>query len=212
MKLHKTQQKQRSSYSYQFFDADGKAEPRITIRPGEADVTEVDIKQLHALDDMEVYLNIKARRPEEDEARKAEKAAWRERYIARFVSEHGYKPNEHDVNDAVNEAFPKGWLASIDELLDGDETRDGYGDKCSVLAGLCMSDDPDDSPQVERLRDLIAGLPEKEQTIYRRVLIGGETKIKVAKDIGLSDVRVSQIVKKIQALIVGDEILQSFFR
>ena len=88
MKLHKTSQKQRATYSYQFFDADGKPEPRIVIRPGENDVTEVDIKNLHDRDDSEVYYNIRARRPEEDELQKAQKAAWPERYISDFIAEH----------------------------------------------------------------------------------------------------------------------------
>lgn len=212
MLFHKTPQKQRSTYSYQFFDADGNSEPCITIHPGEGDVTEVDIKRLHALDDSEVYYNIKARRPEEDDAQKAKRAAWQERYVADFIAEHGYKPHEQDIVAAVNEAFPKGWVASLDELLDGDEEHDGCGDKSSVLAGLCTSDDSDDSPQVERLRELIAALPEKEQTVYCRVLIGGEKQKIVAEDIGLSPMRVSQIMKKIRLLIAGDKNLQSFFR
>lgn len=211
MLLHKTPLKQRSTYSYQFFDADGKPEPRITIRPGESDVTEVDIKRLHALDDSEIYYNIKARRPEEDESQKAQKAAWREQYISDFIAEHGYRPHEQDVAAVVNEAFPKDWVASLDKLLAGDEDHDGCGDKSSVLAGLCTSDDSDDSPQVERLRELISTLSKKEQTVYRRVLICGEKQKTVATDIGLSPMRVSQIVQKIQRLIAGDKILQNIF-
>ena len=212
MKLHKTPQKERSTYSYQFFDADGKPEPRITIHPGADDVTEVDIKQQHAFDDSEVYFNIKALRPEEDEQQKAEKAVWRERYITDFTAKYGYKPHAQDITDAANEEFPKYWIASLDEMQEGDENHDGYMDKSSILASLCTSDDPEESPLVERLRELIAGLPSKEQTVYRRVLICGEKQKTVAEDIGLSPMRVSQIVQKIQRLIAGDKILQSFFR
>lgn len=212
MKLHKTPQSQRNTYTYQFYDADGNPEPRITVQPGENGVTEVDIKRLHALDDSEVYYNIKSRRPEENELQKAQKAAWREQYIANFIAEHGSEPHKQDVADAINKAFPKGWIASLDELLDSDENHDGCGDKSSVLAGLCTSDDSGESPQVERLRELIAGLSEKEQEIYRRVLINGETKRSVAAVLGLSDVRITQITKKIMAQIKEDKILQSFFR
>lgn len=212
MKLHKTPQNQRDTYSYQFYDADGNPEPRITIQPGKNGVTEVDIKRLHALDDSEVYYNIKSRRPEENELQKKQKAAWRERYISDFIAEHGYEPHEQDVANAVNEAFPKGWVASLNEILDGEKNRDGCGDKSSVLAGLCTSDDSGGSPQTERLRELIAGLTEKEQMVYRRVLIEGEKQKTVAVDIGLSPMRISQIVQKIQHLIAGDKTLQSFFR
>ena len=212
MKLHKTSQKQRDTYSYQFFDADGKPEPRIVIRPGENDVTEVDIKNLHDRDDSEVYYNIRARRPEEDELQKAQKAAWRERYISDFIAEHGYKPHKQDVEDAVNEAFPKNWVASLDELLDGTGDEDGYGDKSAALAGLCTSDDSGESPQVERSRELVAGMTEKEQVVYWRVIINGETKRSVATVLGLSDVRITQITRKIMTRIKEDKILQSFFR
>ncbi len=212
MKLHKTPQSQRNTYTYQFYDADGNPEPRITIQPGENGVTEVDIKRLHALDDSEVYYNIKSRRPEENDTLKAQRAVWREHYISDFIRVHGYEPHEQDVVSAVNEAFPKGWVASLDELLDGDDEHDGYGDKSSVFATLCLSNNSGKSPQVECLYALIADLPEKEQEIFRRVLLDGERKCNVAADLSISDVRVSQITKKIQRLISDEKILQSFFR
>ena len=212
MKLHKTPQSRRSTYSYQFYDESGASEPHIIIRPGENDVTEIDIKRLHALDDSEVYYNIKSQRPEESKSKKAEKAIWRAQFIADFVSKHGYPPHAQDVADAVNEAFPKGWTTSLDELLDGDEDADGCGDKSAVLADLCTKDDSSESPQQGRLHELIDRLTPKEQEVYRRVLLNGEKKCAVAACLGISDVRVSQIAKKIRAIIAGDEILQKYFR
>ena len=54
MKSHKTKQENRGTYTYIFDDG-----TKITIKPGEEGVTEEFIKQLHSLDDSEVYYNHK---------------------------------------------------------------------------------------------------------------------------------------------------------
>lgn len=208
MKFHKTPQKQREVYHYEFYDADGRKET-YTIRPGEDGVTEVDIKRVHALDDSEVYYNLKSRHPSDTDQIKAQKAAWRERYAVDFELAYGYRPCAKDISAAVGDAFPENWLASLDELMDGD---DGYGDKSAALADLYLDETSDASLPLERLQEIITTLPAKEQIVYQRVLIEGEKKCAVAADLGLSDVRVSQIAQKIKAFIANDDILKSFFR
>ncbi|GAB2022111.1 hypothetical protein RyT2_11850 [Pseudolactococcus yaeyamensis] len=58
MKFRKTATNKRSGYIYKF--ADGK---RVLIQLNQEGVTEIDIQRLHALDDSEVYYNIKNSRP-----------------------------------------------------------------------------------------------------------------------------------------------------
>lgn len=62
MKIRKTPLSKRSVYTYTYYDGDGK-ECKVTLRPGENGVTEMDIKMLHDFDDREVYSNIKNIKP-----------------------------------------------------------------------------------------------------------------------------------------------------
>ena len=61
MNFRKTPQSQRSTYTYTFYDADG-VERKVTLRPGEDGITEMDIK-MHSMDDAEVYSNLKNAKP-----------------------------------------------------------------------------------------------------------------------------------------------------
>ena len=70
---------------------------------------------------------------------------------------------------------------------------------------------PEVAPDVERLRELVETFPERWQVIYRRVLLEQESKVAVGADLGISDVRVGQIVRQIQQKIANDEILKKFF-
>ena len=54
MLIRKTSMKKRDTYTYYFNDG-----TKIVLRPGEDGVTEEHIKMLHAMDDAEVYGNIK---------------------------------------------------------------------------------------------------------------------------------------------------------
>ena len=62
MKIHKTNQKDRSVYNYTTTVRTEKGEyveKTMTLKPGENGVTELDIKMLHSMDDSEVYYNLK---------------------------------------------------------------------------------------------------------------------------------------------------------
>lgn len=78
MRLKKTNQTNRTTYTYCFTDTDDKGKTFIrkqTLRPGEDGVTEIDIKLLHSLDDSEVYINIKNMRPPVTDEQKAEQVS-----------------------------------------------------------------------------------------------------------------------------------------
>ncbi|MBQ2967939.1 MAG: sigma-70 family RNA polymerase sigma factor [Clostridia bacterium] len=205
MKFHKTPRSKRSTYTYEVYDSDGTRLPSIVIRPGEEGVTEVDIKALHALDDSEVYYNLKASKPGTDTELKNKREEWREQYIEEFIKQYGYSPHPKDVEDAVNERFPKNWTESLEKLQESSDDADK-----SALSLLFFC--PHFSSPVERMREIIGKLPPKEQSVYWLVLVGGEKKKDVAEELGISDVRVSQIAKKIQKLLADDEVLKSFFK
>lgn len=215
MLLRKTPQNKRTSYTYTFYDANGKPES-VTLHPGENGVTELDIKRLHAADDSEIYYNLKAIHPEmrltsaEKKALRAEKDAWAARYIEKFQETYGYTPHPDDVADAIREAFSDKWLLSLDEML-----ADGDGDKSAVLTKMRSYSDAleteVDDPLTERMNEILSTLSEKQQVVYRRVLLGGEKKKDVAIDLGISDTRVSQIAKEITKILREDEILKKLF-
>ena len=96
MKLHKTHSKKRDTYTFDFFDADGKPQP-VTVIPGKDGVSEIDIKMLHSLDDSEVYYNIKNRRPKLEDWQLRQIAAWEETFITSFTNAHGYAPTKDYV-------------------------------------------------------------------------------------------------------------------
>lgn len=216
MSIHKTPQHKRNAIRYEFYDADGHREPTITIYPGKDGITELDIQNFYRLEDSEVYHNIRATNPNswlteaDRKALRVQKDAFAQKYISDFRTRYGYEPCAADVTDAVNEAFPKNWTASLDAMVDGADD-DGYGDKSSVLFDIAAPDADDVPDYIDRLREIVAAFPEKWQTIYQRVLLAGESKTEVGAALGISDVRVGQIVRQIQKKIAADEILQKFF-
>lgn len=217
MSIHKTPQHKRNAIRYEFYDADGHREPTITIYPGNDGITELDIQNFYRLEDSEVYHNIRATNPnswltEADRKElRAKKDEFARKYISDFRSQHGYEPCTADVTDAVNETFPKNWTASLDAMVDGDDGDDGYGDKASVLFDIAAPDSDDVPDYIDRLREIVAAFPKKWQTIYQRVLLSGDSKVEVGAALGISDVRVGQIVNQIKRKISADEILQKIF-
>lgn len=62
------------------------------------------------------------------------------------------------------------------------------------------------------LSTIVAELPEQWQRVYQLVNIQGFSKAKTAKIIGISDVRVGQLIRKINAKIAEDDELKKYFR
>lgn len=81
MRVKKTKQSDRGVYRYPVQVEDGRGGYRTAynvIKPGEDGVTEVMIKSLHAMDDHEVYLNVKNGHPPMTAEQKAAKKEWEE--------------------------------------------------------------------------------------------------------------------------------------
>lgn len=199
MKTKKTPTAKRGTYK--LFDDDGHF---ITeYKPGKDGVTEVDILNLHKMDDHEVYINNKDRwLPKECmpmyEQMKAE-------FIENFKEEHGREPRKNEIPK------PHRQYISIDAQIT--PSGDDLGDSSRLEAELAVYDDAnDESDAVIRLKEIIAEMPEKWQQIYRLHLLAGLSNAKVGKMLGISDVRVGQLVRKIKAAIASDEILKKIYR
>ena len=79
MRVKKTKQSDRGVYRYPVQVEDGRGGYRTAynvIKPGEDGITEVMIKSLHAMDDHEVYLNVKNGHPPMTAEQKVAKKEW----------------------------------------------------------------------------------------------------------------------------------------
>lgn len=197
MKYKKTPQSKRTTYK--LFDDNG--DFVTEYRAGENGITEVDILNLHRMDDHEVYVNCKEiRLPEWFQPIYD---AWKEKFIAEFKSLHGRMPFKDEI-PGKHRVFE-----SIDAQIDAD--GDDLGDSSRLEAELAVSDEDDTPYTVIRLREIIAGMPEQWQKVYKLVILEGLSKTKAGKQLGISDVRVGQLVRKINAAIAEDEELKKYF-
>ena len=199
MKTKKTPTAKRGTYK--LFDDDGHF---ITeYKPGKDGVTEVDILNLHRMDDHEVYINNKDRWLPKDcmpmyEQMKAE-------FIEKFKEEHGREPRKNEIPK------PHRQYISIDAQIT--PSGDDLGDSSRLEAELAVYDDVDDeSDAVIRLKEIIAAMPEKWQQVYRLFYLEGHNKTQIGRMLGITDVRVGQLIKKIKAAIANDEILKKIYR
>ena len=198
MKYKKTPQSKRGTYK--LFDDDGRF---ITeYKPDKDGVTEVDILNLHKMDDHEVYINNKDRRLPKECLPMYNK--WKEEFIKEFKEEYGREPHKNEIPKAHRKYI------SIDAQItaNGDE----IGDSSWLEAELAVYDDADDeSDSVTRLNEIIAGMPEKWQQIYKLHFIEGLPKAKVGRMLDITDVRVGQLARKIESAIANDEILKKIY-
>ena len=199
MKFKKTSTAKRGTYK--LFDDDGHF---ITeYKPGKDGVTEIDILNLHKMDDHDVYINNKDRwLPKECmpmyEKTKAE-------FIEKFKEEHGREPRKNEIPK------PHRQYISIDAQItpSGDE----LGDSSRLEAELAVYDDADDeSDAVIRLKEIIAAMPEKWQQVYRLFYLEEHNKTQIGKMLGVSESYVRQLIKKIKTAIANDEILKKIYR
>lgn len=198
MKTKKTPQAKRGTYK--LFDDNGIFV--MEYKPGKDGVTEVDILNLHKMDDHEVYVNAKENRLPEWYQPVYEE--WKAKFIADFRERYGREPFADEIPGRHR----------ILESLDGqtDPDGDGLGDSSRLEEQLSVSDEEEVPDTIIRLRELVAAMPEQWQKVYRLVFMKGLSKAKAGKEIGISDVRVGQLVKKINAAIAGDEFLKNLYR
>lgn len=216
--LVKTPTKKRGTYTYEFHEAEtigGKTREyteKIEVVPGEDGVTETHIRQAYAVEDHEVYENLKARRPQRTDEEKVQIAAWKANYISKFKARHGYEPNPADVNDAADEAFPKNWTASLDEILDGDGDNDSaVGDKSAILAKAYRSSNSEPGA-MEKMDEIAETWPESWQEIYVRVLKNKETIVSLARERDVTEGAVRKTLRKILKALAEDKELRKFVR
>lgn len=216
--LIKTASSKRDTYVYRFYGKEtvgGKTREyveEIELIPEEDDVTEENIKALYAAEDSEVYYNLKTRRPQRTAEDKKRIADWKSDYIRQFKAENGYEPHPADVNKAVDEAFPKNWSASLDELLEGDGDDDNFaGDKSAILAKAYRTSDSEPGA-VEVMDEIASTWPESWQEIYERILKNGETIVSLARERGVTEGAVRKTLNKIRKTLGENPELRKFVR
>lgn len=197
MKTKKTPQSKRGTYK--LFDERNKLVAEY--KPGKDGVTELDILNLHKIDDNEVYVNSKERKlpkwykPHYDE--------WKAKFIEDFIVKAGREPFNNEIPGGHRKY--ESWEQQ--ETSDGDE----LGDSSRLEAETSVLLEEEIPAPVFRLREIVATMPEQWQKIYHLVLIDSMSKAAVGRILGISDVRVGQIVKKINAKIAADEELKKLF-
>ncbi len=150
------------------------------MRPGEKDVTEADIKFLHAQDDAEVYNNIKNSRPPVTDEQKAEKKDWEARH--------------------PGETYPANWNLSLDYIAGENSDTDDL-DKSTVLASACAEMDYEDETEEEIVDRLLDFLSPMQRKVYYLRHIKGYKGTEVAEMLHTSTANVSQRYKEALAKI-----------
>ncbi len=118
--------------------------------------------------------------------------------------------NKVDVNDAVDEAFPRYWTTSLDEIMDGDGDDDSaVGDKSAILAKAYRSSDSEPGI-VEMMDEIASAWPESWQEIYKRVLKNGETIVSLARECGVTEGAVRKTLNKIRKTLNENDELKKF--
>ena len=183
MRVKKTKQSDRCFYRYPVQVEDGRGGYRTVynvIKPGKDGITEVMIKSLHAMDDHEVYLNVKNGHPSMTAEQKAVKKEWKEAH--------------------PGEKYTMNWNLSLDYIA-GEE--DEEVDKSHVLADASYDsfDEEDVSPEVQRLRNVVAAMTDRQKQVYQLVLLEERGYTEAAKIMDCSPANVKQICNKVIALI-----------
>lgn len=208
--LVKTPWKKRKTIKYYRYHKD--CIEVIEIEPGDEGVTEEDIRRFYSVEDHEVYENLKARRPKRTDEDKKRIADWKADYVRSFTEQYGYEPHPADVDMAAAEAFPKNWLASLDEIMEeDDEDEGGAGDKSAILAKAYRSSESAPGA-VEMMDEIVSSWPESWQEIYERVLKNGETIVSLARERGVSEGAVKKTLNKIRKSLAENPELRKFVR
>ena len=217
-RIVKTAYNKRNTYIYRYFCRESESNKsreyieEIELIPGEDGITIDEVKKLYALEDSEVYYNLKARRPQRNEDETARIAEWKADYIRGFKAKHGYEPHPADVIAAADEMFPKNWSASLDEILDGKE--DDYsacGDKYAILARAYSSFDSEPGA-VDMMDEIAATWPESWQEIYEHVLKNHETIVSIARERSVTEGAVRKTYRKILKTLSENPELRKFIR
>ena len=199
MRIHKTNQKDRSVYNYKTTVRTEKGEyveKTITLKPGENGVTELDIKMLHSFDDSEVYNNLKNARPKRTEKEKAEIEKWKDKFISDFAARYGYKPNKHIIEDAVNDAFPRNYNLSLDFDADGDIDPDKR-----LIASISDKESDEMFEWSERMEEVLSLLTDKQRLVINLMFVEGYRQSEIADLMSISSAAVKKHLDKAKEII-----------
>lgn len=177
MRYRKTPGKERDTY--RLYDDFG--ELLCEIKPGDYGVTAQDIKNFHAVDDHEEYVNCKEIRFTPFE---------KEQYLhslEAFIEQNNREPDEDE-------------LPSYRHFISIDDNEDLY---CEVIY--------DESPTIIRLHEIIEEMPLRWQQVYKLALLDGYTNTETARMLNISEARVRALRKKIIEKIQNDQFLKNFF-
>lgn len=199
MKIHKTNQGDRGVYKYTTTELtkDGKyIEKTVTIKPGENGVTELDIKRLYSMDDSEVYYNLKNARPERTKEEKAEIEVWKQKFISDFTTRHGYEPNKYIIEDAVKDAFPRGYNLSLDFDADGDIDPDKR-----LIASIADKESDEKFEWSEHMEDILSLLTDKQRLVIKLMFVDGYKQSEIADLMNISSAAVKKHLDKAKETI-----------
>ena len=197
MKTYKTPTNKRNTYK--LYDDNGAFVTEY--KPGKEGVTEEAILFMHRLDDAEVRVSIKENRHPEWYQPVYDK--WKEDFISSFREQYGRDPKADEIPGRFRQC------ESIDAQYDAD--GDELGESSRLEAELSVTDEkPDDAVSV--MREIVSEMPEQWRQVYQLVFLEDMSKTKAGQIIGISDVRVGQLVKKIKAELAQSTRLKSFFR
>lgn len=177
MKIKKTPSDKRINYTYAFTRND-ETDNAVTLYPGKDGVTEVDIKYLHALDDAEVYQNLKAAHRYTTPGEKAAMKDWRKSH-----------PGEPEPSSWQL------WNAPLSAVC-GDE--DCSEDKNQLaLRAWELSHPEDTSSRVDSVHEFIATLPDYQQKLYRLYFINGLKQSEIADKLGKGRPAISRAIDRL---------------
>lgn len=207
MLLHKTNWNQRNTYTYSFYDEE--SVQHCILQAGKNGITQEHIKLLHSLDDSEVYYNLKNRRPGLEPWEQQAINNWKVQFRKTFIQQNGYSPTDEIVDSSLLDVFPQKWIASLEELIEGNGTTVGVSDKSLLLSDTSASNDTTESADIVRLHEIISSMKSEWQQIYYDYVIMGLTKTEIAQDRNVSETCIRKTIKKILSVISSDETLKS---
>ena len=199
MRIHKTNQKDRSVYKYTTTERTEKGayvEKTIKLKPGENGVTELDIKILHSMDDSEVYYNLKNARPERTKEEKAEIEVWKQKFVSDFKERHGYEPNKFIIEDVVNDAFPRNYNLSLDFDADGDIDPDKR-----LIASISDKESVEMFEWSERMEEVLSLLTDKQRLVINLMFVEEYKQSEIADLMSISSDAVKKHLDKAKEII-----------
>lgn len=202
MRFRKTSREKRETYRQ--FDETGRC---IYEFIPETDEDREMVRKMHAIDDAEVRTNCKEMRlpPELKKVREAE----RQQYIEKFEEENGYKPHPLDCPSVHRTFF---YYDAVRPNPAEDEAN--VGDSSWIEKEMAVMPFEDENAAVNYMRELINTdtFTDRERNVYYCVFADGKTQYLASSELGISEARVSQIVKNIQIKLAKNEQLRKFFR